>query len=102
VIIGGVCNIETFNVVDKVCSLVSIGVRPIYIILPSFFTLESNSHILGGQVPFVEFFISKALEEDLNMNASLPMFVNPKVALLCPVAKLPPTYYIPFYLVTLH
>jgi hypothetical protein len=31
VIIGGVWSITTFSVVGKVCSLVSIGVKPIYI-----------------------------------------------------------------------
>lgn len=79
-IIGGVCNIKTFNVVDKVCSLVSIRVRPIYVIFPSFFTHESSFHILSVQVPFVESIILKAFQEYYNMNASLPTFVDLKVA----------------------
>lgn len=77
-ITGGVYSIRTFNVVDKVCSLVSIGFRLIYIILLGFFTLESSFHILGVQVPFVESFISKVLQMDLNKNANFPMLIDPK------------------------
>jgi hypothetical protein len=80
VITGGVYSIRTFNVVDKVCRLVSIGVRLIYIILPGFFTLKSSFRILGVQVPFVESFISKVLQVDFNNNTNFPMLVDPKAA----------------------
>ncbi len=53
-------NIKTLSVTNKVCSLLSIGVKLIYII-SSFFTPEFNFHILGvsmGSLPFVESFVS--------------------------------------------
>jgi hypothetical protein len=79
-IIGGVYSIRTFHVVNKVCSLVYIATRPLYIILSGFFTLESGFRILGVQIPFVESFISKAFQVDLTMDVNLPMLVDLKSA----------------------
>ncbi len=45
-----VYNIRTFNAIDKVCSLVSIGVR--LSLPPRFFTLEYDLHILDVLVSF--------------------------------------------------
>jgi hypothetical protein len=42
-VIGKVWHIRTFSAVDKVCQLVSIGVRPVYIISSMFFYTEVRS-----------------------------------------------------------
>jgi len=71
---------QTFNVVDKVCHLVSTRFRYHSIsLLPDFLTLKSSFHIPGvlmDSLPFVESFISEVLQEDFNMIANLPMFVD--------------------------
>ncbi len=46
-----VYNIRTFNAIDKVCSVLSIGVR--LSLPPSFFTLEYDLHILNVPMSFL-------------------------------------------------
>jgi hypothetical protein len=82
-IIVEVFNIRVFNVTIEMCSLVSIGVGPLYIISSWF--LKSwlmFSYILGtlvGSRLFVESFVAKAFHEDFVMISSLLMLTNPHV-----------------------
>ncbi len=52
VIIGGIWSIRTFNVVDKVCNLVSIRFKLVYAIPLGFLTPNFGLHILGVIVCF--------------------------------------------------
>ncbi len=77
-IIGGIWSIRTLSVADKVCSLLSIGVKLIYI-TSCFLIPEFNLHILGvpmGSLPFVESFVLGAFQEAFDTIISLPMFAN--------------------------
>ncbi len=61
IIIGGVWHIKTFNAINEVCCLVSIGVKLVYIISSIFFTFEFGICILSaivGFLPFAKSFIS--------------------------------------------
>ncbi len=78
-IIIRVININTLSAISEVCSLVSLGVRPLCITSSWPFYFNSSFHILDalvGSISFVRLFMAKALHKDLGMIFNLPMFTN--------------------------
>jgi hypothetical protein len=60
----GIFNIKAFNATNKMCSLVSIGVRPLYITSHGFLTPDLGFCILGalvGSTSFVELFVVEVM-----------------------------------------
>jgi hypothetical protein len=81
-LVGGVINIRSFNVINKVCSLGSSGLDHSISLSPNFFTPDLGFRILGAQVgstSFVELFVVEVLHEDFRMIFSLPMLVDPQM-----------------------
>jgi hypothetical protein len=75
-IVGGIINIRSFSVANKMCSLVSQRLDH-FISLPlSFLIHDSIFCILGapaGSTSFVESFVAKVLHEDFETIRNLPM-----------------------------
>ncbi len=78
-IVGGIINIRSFSVTNKMCNLVSSGVGPFYVISFGFFILNLDFRILGalvGSTSFVESFVAEALHEDFESIFNLRMFTD--------------------------
>jgi len=79
-IVGRVISIRSFSAASEVCNLVSLMVRPLYIIFLGFFTSNSGFCVLGalvGSTSFVELFVVEAFHEYFKTLFSIPMLVDP-------------------------
>jgi hypothetical protein len=74
-----VFSIRDFNVAIKLCNLVFIRVRPLYIISSWFSSFCFGFLYLGtlmGSESFIESFVVEDFHEDLEMICNLPMLAN--------------------------